>query len=109
MNIQPNIFLCELLVRFNAEKLQGAHAIDMQQLVDLDEPVDSPTRVVQEKMMDPRPITIEEAKALLGTDSTKMLAEVGVLRTENEGLKADSAKLAAIITILTAPTQPTGT
>jgi hypothetical protein len=86
MAIERIAFLYEILWRGGPDGFQGAHAIDLERIVDGDE-------VIAEKLLDARPITEAEFGELLGANAAQAIEAADRARAEYNELRAQYHEL----------------
>lgn len=77
MALKKQTSLYEILVRFGPKGFVGAHAIDMEEVIDGKE-------VHSAKELPPRPVTEAEFKELLGAQTAKLIEAADAARAERD-------------------------
>jgi hypothetical protein len=85
--IEKRTYLYEILFRFGPEGLAGAHAIDMEQLYDSDE-----DKVELERELPARPITLAEAKELIGVQKATVLVGAADAKARAAAANAEAGR-----------------
>lgn len=95
MEVERQTTLYEVLVRFGPEGLRGAHAMDLERLIDTDT-----GDVISEQEGKARPITVEEVGELLGTENAALLEAVDKEKSRAAAIEANAADLVRTVASL---------
>lgn len=89
MNIVQQTFPYEILVRLGLGGYQAAHVIELERVIDLDS-----GHIFMERELPARPITVENAGAILGAANVQLLTQLDAMRIRAE--TAEAALAAAL-------------
>lgn len=90
MAITRTSFLYEILLRFNANGYQGAHVIDLEQVIE-------DGNVISERELPARPITEAEIGTIIGAQSAALVEAADAARAEARAIRTENAQLQEIL------------